>query len=81
MLSIRVRDEGPGFSAQALVHAVERFWRGDSARTVGDHSGLGLSIAASIAQRHGGRLDLANREDGTGACATLRIPLVQSIPA
>lgn len=76
MLSIRVRDEGPGFSAQALVHAVERFWRGDSARTVGDHSGLGLSIAASIAQRHGGRLDLANREDGTGACATLRIPFV-----
>lgn len=35
--------------------------------------GLGLSIVADIARRHGGQLILANRESG-GLCAQLALP-------
>jgi nitrogen fixation/metabolism regulation signal transduction histidine kinase len=38
-------------------------------------SGVGLVLAQQIARAHGGEIQLANREDGEGACATIRLPL------
>jgi nitrogen fixation/metabolism regulation signal transduction histidine kinase len=40
-------------------------------------SGVGLALAQQIARAHGGEIRLANREDATGARATIRLPLVQ----
>jgi signal transduction histidine kinase len=65
-----VRDDGPGFSAEGLQHALERFWRGDSARTRGS-TGLGLAIARALVEANGGTIVLANRPDG-GAEVRLR---------
>ena len=50
------------------------FYRGEPSRnreTGG--AGLGLSIAKAIAEAHGGRLTLANREGG-GLVATISLP-------
>lgn len=78
MFELRVADDGPGFSPEALTHACERFYRDDSARSSssGAHYGIGLFTAAACARAHGGELVLANRDDGnrTGARVTLRIP-------
>ena len=71
-VSLRIVDDGPGFSSEALAHALERFWRGDAARRRGG-SGLGLSIADAIARAHGGSLSLRNRAEG-GAEVTFRFP-------
>lgn len=50
-----VSDEGAGPSREQHDRIFERFWRGpDSAQRPG--SGLGLSIASAIVERHGGRL-------------------------
>jgi two-component system, NtrC family, nitrogen regulation sensor histidine kinase NtrY len=38
-------------------------------------SGVGLALAQQIARAHGGEIRLANREDGEGACAAVRLPL------
>lgn len=38
-------------------------------------SGVGLVLAQQIARAHGGEIQLANREDGEGALATIRLPL------
>ncbi len=38
-------------------------------------SGVGLVLAQQIARAHGGEIRLANREDGEGARATIRLPL------
>jgi nitrogen fixation/metabolism regulation signal transduction histidine kinase len=41
-------------------------------------SGIGLALAQQIARAHSGEIRLANREDGSGACATIRLPIANS---
>ncbi len=69
---IEVADDGPGFAADALAHATERFWRADSARSRGG-TGLGLSIARVLVEAHGGEVRLANRDE-RGAIVSLVLP-------
>ncbi|MGA8476091.1 MAG: HAMP domain-containing sensor histidine kinase [Candidatus Cybelea sp.] len=70
-VKIEVSDDGPGFSDDALVHATERFWRGDTARPRGG-TGLGLSIARTIVEANRGSLELANTKEG-GAVVTIQL--------
>ena len=61
VLTLRVRDEGPGLAPEELERVFEPFYRVESSRnrdTGG--TGLGLSIARDIAQAHGGTLYLRN---------------------
>jgi two-component system, NtrC family, nitrogen regulation sensor histidine kinase NtrY len=39
-------------------------------------SGVGLALAQQIARGHGGEIRLVNREDGEGARATVRLPIL-----
>lgn len=72
--SFRVEDDGPGIPAEHAVHAFERFYRGDGISDKGHmrNTGLGLPIARSIANAHGGRIwiDTAYR-NGTAICVAL----------
>ena len=68
-----VRDHGTGISGTALPHIWERFYRADSSRTDGNHSGLGLSMVKWIAEAHGGSVSVESRE-GEGSTFTFRIP-------
>lgn len=73
-LELRVQDEGPGIPESALEHVFEPFYRVEASRnrdTGG--TGLGLTIARSIAQNHGGSLVLRNRPEG-GLEAILTLP-------
>lgn len=70
---LEVLDEGPGFSADALPHVFERFYRAEASRTT-PGSGLGLAIVREIVLRHGGTVDAANRDPG-GAKLMIRLPL------
>lgn len=60
-----VCDDGPGIPAADRDRVFDRFYRADTARARGSGTGLGLAIARSIAEQHGGRLQLAD------ACATV----------
>jgi two-component system, OmpR family, sensor kinase len=71
-VELHVVDQGQGFPPDFLPHAFERFGRADDARTSGG-AGLGLALAAAIAQAHRGSAHAANREDG-GADVWLSIP-------
>lgn len=70
-VELTVRDDGPGFTKQALASALDRFWREDTARSR-EGSGLGLSIARSIVESFGGSVALEN--GGPGAIVRLRFP-------
>jgi signal transduction histidine kinase len=58
---ITVRDTGVGIDATELPHVFDRFYRGARStelRAAG--SGLGLSIARSVVEMHGGRIAIAS---------------------
>ena len=74
---VAVMDRGPGLSTEQLASAGTPFlrWAGaesDSGRRAG--LGLGLYVTRALAEREGGRLELAPRAGG-GLCATLHLPL------
>lgn len=58
----RVRDNGPGISAEALARIGERFYRPPGQEQPG--SGLGLSIVKRIAALHGMTASFGNARDG-----------------
>ncbi len=70
---VSVSDNGPGIPAADLPRIFDRFYRVDQSRnrkTGG--TGLGLAIGKSIAQAHGGTLDVTSKP-GRGSLFTLRL--------
>jgi two-component system sensor histidine kinase BaeS len=63
-LVVRVKDNGSGIPPEVLPHIFERSYRGDPSRR-GNESGLGLAIAKSIVELHGGSIQAES--DGTGS--------------
>ena len=62
-LEIIESDDGPGISDEALPHVFERFYRADEAHTrSAGGSGLGLSIAKTLAAALGGEISAGNVE-------------------
>lgn len=69
--TLSVEDQGPGIRPEDVTHVFERFYRAASAP--GGGTGLGLAIAKWIVDRHGGRIEVANRAAG-GASFTVNLP-------
>ena len=62
-LTLTVRDDGPGFSPEALARASEPFFS-ESKTGADGHLGLGLHIAQVLCERCGGSLMLSNARTG-----------------
>ena len=79
-LEIRIQDEGPGLPQQELEKVFDPFYRveGSRSRETGG-TGLGLTIARSAAEAHGGNLILRNRAEG-GLEAVLVLPRSAAFP-
>jgi len=76
---VTVRDSGIGIPDDEIPHLFERFRRVENARGRSiEGSGIGLALAQQIARAHSGEIRLANREDGSGARATIRLPIANS---
>lgn len=73
-LQIRVRDEGEGFSKEALLYATDEFYRSDKSRNSKEHFGLGLAIVRQIVTELNGTICLENVK-GKGALVTVSLPL------
>ncbi len=65
---VSMRDSGPGFPAGIVEQLFEPFFS-----TKAEGTGMGLAIARSIVEAHGGSLSGENCDDG-GACFTVRLP-------
>lgn len=77
MVTICVRDTGPGIPPQERARIFERFYQIDTSRTnqqSNSGSGLGLSIAKHIIEAQGGRI-WAEAGNPKGACICFTLPL------
>jgi signal transduction histidine kinase len=68
VLRIEVMDRGQGMNEAVLTNALVPFYS-----TKRSGTGLGLALAREIAEAHGGRITLGNR-DGGGLTVTLILP-------
>ena len=72
---VAVEDTGPGIPDEHLPFVFERFYRADHSRSRGEGgTGIGLAIARSVVDAHGGRI-WAESEVGKGSRFTFSLPL------
>ena len=71
--TVRVTDDGPGVAPDERQRIFEKFSRGRRSAAVAG-AGLGLSIARSLAELHGGTLRYEDAEGG-GATFVLSVPV------
>jgi two-component system, LuxR family, sensor kinase FixL len=69
-VSIRIEDNGPGIRADAIPDLFKAF-----ASSKNEGLGLGLAISRTIAQSHGGTIEVDPGGQGRGARFTLSLPL------
>ncbi len=73
-IRIEVSDTGVGIPEEALPRVFDRFFRVDSSRSqASGGTGLGLAIVQSIAQLHGGKVEISS-QPGRGTRVTLYMP-------
>lgn len=70
-LVIKIIDSGPGISKEDIPYIFERFYKSGRGRDEG--SGLGLSIAKSFVEAHGGKISADTFPNG-GSILTFSIP-------
>lgn len=75
---LQVENKGETIPPEKLPHLFDRFYRADESRTGGEGFGLGLAIAQSIAQTHGGSIGCTSAEGVTRFTVTL--PLLKNEP-
>lgn len=73
-VDISIVDEGKGFSPSAIRHGKEQFYRDDLSRKQDHHFGMGLFIANTIVEQHGGKMRLENTPESGGAKVIIHIP-------
>lgn len=76
MMLVSVMDEGSGMSAEDIARVGEPFTQGRSGQDADARgSGLGLSLVRSLAELHGGQLDLRSQV-GEGTEARVSVPIL-----
>jgi two-component system NtrC family sensor kinase len=70
-VKLRVRDWGPGIRADVLPHIFEPFF---TTKDEQQRTGLGLAVAKSIVDQHGGTIEVHSKE-GQGAEFVISLPL------
>jgi two-component system, OmpR family, sensor histidine kinase KdpD len=77
MVTISVRDEGPGIPVDEVEAIFDRYYRGSRTQETVPGTGMGLSIARDIVSAHGGRIWAKNRQT-TGAEFAFTLPIAKS---
>ncbi|HLK08031.1 MAG TPA: PAS domain S-box protein [Candidatus Angelobacter sp.] len=70
-LLFSVTDSGPGVPAALRTRIMEPFF---TTKEVGKGTGLGLSLSTTIAEEHGGKLELT--DEGGHTCFCLTLPII-----
>jgi PAS domain S-box-containing protein len=78
---VDVRDTGAGIRAEMLPRVFDMFVQGDStSANVQGGLGIGLTMARSLVELHGGSIEVRSEGPGHGCEFTVRLPLQQQGP-
>jgi len=75
-VEVAVGDSGPGVPREALAQVFKPFYRAEVRGTRASGTGLGLAVAKGFVEAHGGRIWVANGQDG-GARFAFTLPLAE----
>ncbi len=79
IVTLTVADQGSGIAKKDLAYVFDRFYRGAQGRRLSpEGSGLGLPLAKSIAEGHGGEIAIDSTE-GAGTTVTVRLPALSAL--
>jgi PAS domain S-box-containing protein len=78
--TISVSDDGSGIAAGDLENIFNLFMQGDNGRSDESGLGIGLTLARSLAELHGGALEARSPGPGQGSTFVLRLPAAQRPP-
>jgi two-component system phosphate regulon sensor histidine kinase PhoR len=72
-LSLWVKDKGPGIKDAEKIRIFDRFYKGESSKSVSKGAGLGLAIVKAVVEAHKGMVKVEDNADG-GSTFTIWIP-------
>ena len=72
----RITDSGPGIAPNEIGHIFSKFFRGKTQRHRVPGTGMGLSVARSIVEAHGGKIEVES-ELGRGSTFTFSLPVAR----
>jgi CheY-like chemotaxis protein len=75
-----VRDNGRGLDPQEIDHIFQLFAQGEQANPSESGLGIGLTLARSLVEMHGGSLDASSAGLGQGSTFTFRLPATEAQP-
>lgn len=75
VVTITIKDNGPGISREDLSHLFDRYWQ--SQKTAHRGTGLGLFISKTIIELHGGTIKVSSKL-GQGAVFCVYLPKLRS---
>ncbi len=74
-VEIEISDQGEGMDSETLSHVFEPFFKGKSrGRSSGKRSGLGLALAKSMVEAHGGSIHIRSKPN-KGTTVTFTLPM------
>ena len=75
---ISIQDTGIGISTRELPFMFQHFWRGELAKSKQtEDSGLGLTVAHAVAQKHGGTIEVSS-QPGQSSRFAVHLPFVRT---
>jgi PAS domain S-box-containing protein len=81
LAELSVSDNGRGIAAEELESIFNLFMQGDTGRPDESGLGIGLTLARSLAELHGGVLEARSPGPGQGSTFVFRLPAVDVAPA
>jgi len=75
---ITIKDQGIGMTKKQLSNIYDKFYRADSSNTAVEGTGLGMYIAKSIVEAHGGTISIESKVN-VGTTVSLVLPEKQEV--